>query len=130
MLLISGGSGESFVQFLTVLVLFCVVLAITYITTRWIANFQKTRQEGSNIQVLETCKIAPNAYIQIVKIGLRFVAVAVCKDTVRKIVEIKYALDIAMDYLETGKCQDNLMLESAKIDSSNVNEFYNPDAVF
>lgn len=88
MLLISGGSGESFVQFLTVLVLFCVVLAITYITTRWIANFQKTRQEGSNIQVLETCKIAPNAYIQIVKIGLRFVAVAVCKDTVTMIVEL------------------------------------------
>ncbi len=50
--------------------------------------------------------------------------------TVRKIVEIQYALDIAMDYLTTGKCNDNLMLESAKIDASNVKEFYNPDAVF
>ena len=70
------------------LILFCIVLAITYTTTRWIANFQKTKQAGSNIQVLETCKIAPNAYIQIVKIGLKFVAVAVCKDTVTKIVEL------------------------------------------
>ena len=88
MLLISGSSGESFVQFLTVLILFCIVLAITYTTTRWIANFQKTKQAGSNIQALETCKIAPNAYIQIVKIGQNFVAVAVCRDTVTKIVEL------------------------------------------
>lgn len=50
--------------------------------------------------------------------------------TVRKIVEIEYALDIAMDYLETGTCEDSLMLESAKIDSSNVYDFYDPDAVF
>lgn len=50
--------------------------------------------------------------------------------TVRKIVEIEYALDIAMDYLTKGECEDNLMLESAKIDASNVKEFYDPKAVF
>ncbi len=50
--------------------------------------------------------------------------------TVRKIIEVEYALDIAMDYLETGECEDNLMLESAKINSSNVNDYYDPDAIF
>ena len=50
--------------------------------------------------------------------------------TVRKIVEIEYALDIAMDYLTTGECTPSLLLESAKIDSSNVADYYDPDAVF
>ena len=50
--------------------------------------------------------------------------------TVRKIVEMEYALDIAMDYLETGECEEALILESAKIDASNVDEFYDENAVF
>ena len=50
--------------------------------------------------------------------------------TVRKIIEVEYALDIAMDYLETGECEDNMMLESAKINKDTVSEFYDPDAVF
>lgn len=50
--------------------------------------------------------------------------------TVRKIIEVEYALDIAMDYLETGECEDSLMLESAKINKDNVYDYYDPDAVF
>ena len=40
--------------------------------------------------------------------------------TVRKIVELDYALDSALEYLETGKCEDSIILESLQIDSSNV----------
>lgn len=50
--------------------------------------------------------------------------------TVRKIVELEYALDEALSYLETGTCEESIMLESMKIDSTNVEEIYNPDAVF
>lgn len=50
--------------------------------------------------------------------------------TVRKIVELDYALDAALEYLETGKCEESIILESLKIDSSNVKEIYDPDAVF
>lgn len=50
--------------------------------------------------------------------------------TVRKIVEMEYALDEAYKYLETGSCEESILLESLKIDSSNVNEVYDPDAVF
>lgn len=50
--------------------------------------------------------------------------------TVRKIVELEYALDEALSYLETGSCQESILLESLKIDSANVEEIYDPDAVF
>lgn len=88
MLLTHTSGVDSFVQFITVLVLFCAVLAITYLTTRYIANFQKLKAEGGNIAVLETCRVAPNKYIQIVKLGKKYIAVAVCKDTMTKLAEL------------------------------------------
>lgn len=88
MLLMHMDGAESFVQFITVLILFCIVLAVTYVTTRYIANIQKLRQEGSNISVVETCRIAPNKYVQILKLGGKYIAVAVCKDTMTKLAEL------------------------------------------
>jgi len=50
--------------------------------------------------------------------------------TVRKIVEFPAALDVALEYLTTGQCEPSVFLEPLKIDASNVNDIYNPDAVF
>lgn len=50
--------------------------------------------------------------------------------TVRKIVEFPIALDMAMEYLRTGETTLIKYLESVPIDSSNVNDYYNPEAVF
>lgn len=88
-MLLSLTSGvEAVAQFITVLVLFVIVLAITYFTTRYIANYQKIKQAGGNITVVETCKIAPGKYIQIVNVGEKYIAVALGKDTVTLLMEL------------------------------------------
>ena len=114
MLLLSD-TTESFIQFMTILVLFCFVLGITYITTRYIANLQKLKQEGSNIVVTETCRIAPNKYVQIIKLGKTYVAVAICKDTMTKLAELS-----GEDLEFSGKSEDGIpsfieVLEKAKL---------------
>lgn len=88
MLLTISSSVNAVVQFVTVLIIFLFVLAITYFTTRWIANYQKGRIDSSNIEVLETFKIAVNKYVQIVKLGDKYLAIAVCKDTVTVLTEL------------------------------------------
>ncbi|MBO5095009.1 MAG: flagellar biosynthetic protein FliO [Lachnospiraceae bacterium] len=116
MLLTPGGGGiEAFVQFITVLILFCVVLAITYVTTRYIAKFQKLKQEGSNIAVIETCRIAPNKYIQIVKLGEKYIAVAVCKETVTKLAELSEEELVVSDVQEDNVPSFACVLEKAKL---------------
>ena len=85
---IVGSSTSSAVQFITVLLIFAFVLFICFFTTRFVGNFQKERLSGSNINVIETQRIAQNKYIQIVKIADRYFAIAVCKDTVTTISEI------------------------------------------
>lgn len=79
---------EAFVQLLTLLIIFIFVLAVTYYVTRFVGNYQKNKLSGSNINILETMRIANNKYIQIVKIGSRVFAIAVAKDTVSYLCEL------------------------------------------
>ncbi len=82
------GSTDSYAQFITVLLIFVIVLAVTALTMRWIANYQKQQGVNENVQVIETARISNNKYIQIVRIGETYVAIAVCKDTVTMLGEI------------------------------------------
>lgn len=79
---------EAFAQLLTLLVVFIFVLALTYFATRWVGNLQKNKMSGSNIQILETMRVTNSKYIQIVKIGKKCFAIAVCKDTVTYLCEL------------------------------------------
>ena len=75
MLLTISDRTSSYVQFMVVLLLFVFVLVLTYITTRWIAGYQKGRVSGGNIEVLEVYKVSANTYIQIVHIGNKYLAI-------------------------------------------------------
>ena len=87
MVLLTGGSS-GYAQFITVLLLFVVVLGITAAVTKWMANYQKQQSANENIEVIETTRIANNKYIQIIRAGGRYMAIAVCKDTVTMLGEI------------------------------------------
>lgn len=90
MLLAVSTSGlEAFTQLLTLIIVFALVLALTYFVTRFAGNYQKSKLSGGNINVLETMRISNSKYIQIIQIGNRFFAIAVCKDTVTVISEIE-----------------------------------------
>ncbi len=86
-ILLAGGT-DSYAQFITVLVIFVLVLGVTALVTRWIANYQKQQNVNANIEVIETTRISNNKYIQIVRLGGKYVAIAVCKDTVTQLCEI------------------------------------------
>ena len=80
--------ADSYVQFMTVLILFVFVLAITAFVTRWIGGYQKSRSVGANMELIESLRLSNNKYVQIVRIGRKYLAVAVCKDTVTMLSEI------------------------------------------
>ncbi len=84
----SSNGINSFAQFLTVLIIFIGVLALTYFTTRWVASYQKGKMMSGNIQVLETFKITQNKYIQIVRIGEHYYAIAIGKDNITMLGEL------------------------------------------
>ncbi len=80
--------ADSYVQFMTVLILFVFVLAITAFVTRWIGGYQKSRSVGANMELIESLRLSNNKYVQIVRVGRKYLAVAVCKDTVTMLTEV------------------------------------------
>ena len=88
MILTVSGSLNSYLQFMTVLILFVFVLAITWFVTKWIGGYQKARSINANIEVVETVSLANNKYIQIIRVGKKYLAVAIGKDSVTMLTEI------------------------------------------
>lgn len=116
-MLLNQHSGlDSFVELITILIIFVFVLAITYFSTVWIANIQKGKIFSKNIDVVETYKITTNKYIQIVKIGEKYFAIAVCKDTITFLTELeKGQITLQRDTNEiASKISFKELLEKAK----------------
>lgn len=107
MTILLTGKTDSYAQFITLLVVFVLVLGITALVTRWMANYQKQQNVNVNVEVIETTRIANNKYIQIVRLGGSYVAIAVCKDTVTQLCEIPE------EQLRQGKSGQGGFLRSA-----------------
>lgn len=75
-------SLDSFVQLIGVLLIFVFVLMITWLTTRWMAGYQKSHTSNKNLQIIESIRITNNKFISIVKAGEAYLVVAVGKDEI------------------------------------------------
>jgi flagellar protein FliO/FliZ len=76
-------------QLIGVTFLFLFVLAITYVTTKLIGGIKAGTLTESNFKVIDTYKVTQNKYMQIIKIGSKYFVIAVCKDTIQLITELK-----------------------------------------
>lgn len=94
---------SSFAQLITLFFVFIFVLALTYFSTKWMANQQKQQFKCKNIEVIETFRISNTKYVQILRIGSKYVAISVCKDTVTMLTELEE------EELEIVKEQENLV---------------------
>lgn len=80
---------SSFAQLIALLIVFVFVLALTFYATKWMAKLQKSQYKNSNIDVIETFRLSNTKYIQIVKLGEKYIAIAICKDTVTFLTELE-----------------------------------------
>ena len=89
LLSVSSSRIEAFVQLITLVIIFALVLAMTYFATRFVGNYKREKMAGSNISVLETFRLSNSKYIQIIKMGSKFLAIAICKDSVTVLCELQ-----------------------------------------
>lgn len=85
---------SSYAQFMIMLVIFVGVLFATYYVTKLIAGYQKEKTSSGNIEILETTRISATKYIQLVRVGKKYITIAVGKD------EITYLGEVSKDDLE------------------------------
>jgi len=121
-LLTESGQVDSFVQFVTVLLLFLVVLVITYGVTRWISGIQKTQMVGRNMEIVDTMRISSSKYLQIVRAGEKYLVMAVCKDTVTMLAEISKESLVLQDNSQMNGCYPGFREILEKIKNQNLTE--------
>ncbi|MCR5302082.1 MAG: flagellar biosynthetic protein FliO [Lachnospiraceae bacterium] len=88
--------AESVTQFLTVILVFVLVLGMTYLTTRFVGNYQKSRLANRNFEVIETYRITNGKYLQIVKIGEKIIVIGIGKNDISYICDLSPG-DIRID---------------------------------
>ena len=77
------------VQFITVTLIFVIVLAITYFTTRWVGSYQKKHMSYGNIKIVESMRLSNSKILEIINVGNKYFLIAVCKDTITTIGEVE-----------------------------------------
>ena len=122
MFILLNGNSNSYVQFITVLIIFVAVLAVTALTTRWIANYQKQQGVNANIEILEATRISNNKYIQLVRIGQTYMVIAVCKDTVTMLGEIPKEQLVEISNVNNSMNFKELFDKVIKKDSGNTSD--------
>lgn len=121
-MILTAGGYDSFLDLITVLLIFVFVIAITLFTTKYVANYQKVQNAGKNIEVLETYRISQSKYIQIVKIGAKYVAIAVSKDTVTLLTALEET-DISInDMVNEGRSFKDILAGLKKSNTKNATE--------
>lgn len=79
---------NSIAHFFSLLIVFLFVCAITWLSTRYIGKLQQGNMASGNIELIEAFRLSPGKYIQIVRVGDKYLALAICKDTVTVLTEL------------------------------------------
>lgn len=104
----SGHAANNVARFLTLLIIFVLVLAVTFYTTRFLAKTQQGRTQSANMEILETMPVANGKYLQIVRIGKKYVVLAVGKDTITKVADLSEEEYVPGEKTEIGGFGDLL----------------------
>ena len=86
--LVGMSLGESIAEIFGLLVIFILILFLTYLTTRWIAKQTAGQSRAGNIRVIETYRLATNRYLQIVKVAERYFVLAVSREQIALVAEV------------------------------------------
>lgn len=88
MLATAQNSVQSLFELLGLILIFVIVLVVCYYTTRFVAGRQLVQKKMGNFEVVETFAIAQNKYLQLIRMGNKYVVISVAKDTIGFITEL------------------------------------------
>ncbi|MCH5251973.1 MAG: flagellar biosynthetic protein FliO [Lachnospiraceae bacterium] len=94
-------------QLIAVVIVFVLVLVVTYYATKWIAKTGAIQAQSANIKVIETFKIAPNKYIQIIKLGTKYYSIGVTKENITFLAPLE---EEQLDFTERGNNQQQVVV--------------------
>lgn len=93
---------ESIWSLIGLCVVFILIITAAYYTSKFLGKTNLLQSRNKNISLVETFRISQNKWIQIIKIGKKYIAVAVTKDHVEMLLELSEE-ELAFDFDDDGK---------------------------
>lgn len=81
-------TGQNLLEFFGIILIFIIVLVACWATTRFVASKQLAGKNTGNFEVVETYAVARDRFLQLVRIGTKYYALAVSKDSINVICEL------------------------------------------
>lgn len=82
-------SGTESVLKMIGLILLCVlIIAASYYTTRFVGKKQMGRNEGANMTSIEVFRLSGDKYLQLVKLGSKYIVLAISKNSITTVTEL------------------------------------------
>jgi len=95
MYLLAAGFGPQNVSTLQVVgqvvyfvLVFAAVIALTIVVTKWIAGARYRRGSAGNMQVIESIAVGQQVYLQLVRMGDKYVVIGVTRSSVTFVCEV------------------------------------------
>ena len=118
-------TGQNLLEFFGIILIFIIVLVACWATTRFVASKQLAGKNTGNFEVVETYAIARDRFLQLVRIGTRYYAIAVGKDSISVICELSKE-DINLER-KTGTSINGFSNVLASILKKNENKDFSGD---
>ena len=81
-------TAQSLIELFSLIIVFVIVLVVCYYTTKFVAGRQLVQKKAGNFEVVETFPIAQNKYLQLVRMGNKYVVISVTKESVTYVTEL------------------------------------------
>ena len=88
MLAATQGTAQSLLELLGLILIFVFVLVVCYFTTKFVAGRQLIQRKIGNFEIVETFSLTQNKYLQLVRMGNKYIVISVAKDSVTYITEL------------------------------------------
>jgi flagellar protein FliO/FliZ len=79
---------DNIFQLLGLVFILIMILIAAYYTSKFVGKMSLGQFKNSNFKVIDTYRISPNKFIQIVKIANKYIVLAVGKDNINYITEL------------------------------------------
>lgn len=96
---------QSFLELLGVIIIFVIVIVLCYFTTKFVAGKQLKQRKNGNMELIETMSVAQNKYLQLLKIGEKYIVISVTKDRIDFLTEVSKE---ELVFSETGAVNTNI----------------------
>ena len=105
--LIGTSTLASLFKLIALLIVFILILVASYYATKWYAKTGMLNNRTQNIHIVESFAMGPGKQICILRLGEKYIAVAVCKDQIVYLTEIpEEQLSLELPKPENGNFKD------------------------